>query len=315
MAPQETVARTEGRISLDRRGAGANYGRSVSQTAGGTIVNDAMPQAMPQTGAGSVAAKVRYVNAEWKDRADSPRIGSRESRRANTSFQDVRVHDGRPRLAAGALDLDRNGFTLATNDTGMTDFRDEAAVAQTYYREIEALIPKVTGATHAFVRGHLVRTETPVDFNDGYARFVHCDYNIRRLKEMSEDVLVNRGVEPQPGWQYVWYNTWQPFDHPAINNPLAMIDWQSLPEDDVIDYYYTGRGRDSLVAAPVWNPAHRWCYFPAMATGEIIVFKQLDARPGRSVYCPHTSFDNGEAPRDAPPRRSIETRLLAVFEG
>lgn len=278
--------------------------------------DDATPQAAnPQSGARSVAAKVRYVNAEWKAKAESPRIGSRESRRANTSFQDVRIHDARPDLAAGRIDLDRSGFTLTGHVSAVRDFRDEAEVARVYYREIEALIPRVTGAARAFVRGHLVRTETPVDFNDGYARFVHCDYNIRRLREMSEDVLAQRGVEPRKDWQYVWYNTWQPFDNPAVNNPLAMIDWQSLPYDDVIDYYYTGRGRDSLVAAPVHNPAHRWCYFPEMTTREIIVFKQLDARPDRSVYCPHTSFDIGDAPEGSPPRRSIETRLLAVFEG
>ena len=50
----------------------------------------------------SVPAQVRYINAEWKARDESPRIGSRESRRAATSFQDVRVHDARPRLEAGA---------------------------------------------------------------------------------------------------------------------------------------------------------------------------------------------------------------------
>ena len=43
--------------------------------------------------------------------------------------------------------------------------------------------------------------------------------------------------------------------------------------------------------------------------------KQMDGRPGRSVYCPHTSFDDLTAAPDALPRRSIETRLMAVFAG
>ena len=263
----------------------------------------------------SVPAKVRYINAEWKDRDDSPRIGSRESRRAATSFQDVRVHDARPRLEAGELSLDRNGFTLTSHQTEVTDFRDDDLIERVYHREMEALIKRVTGADHAFARSHLIRTETPIDFNDGYARFVHCDYNMKRLQEMSETVLETHGVEPQANWIYVWYNTWQPFDNPVQNNPLTFIDWESLPMDDVIDYYYTGRNNDSLVAAPVYSADHKWCYFPEMTTEEVIVLKQMDGREGeRSVYCPHTSFDYIDGAGGPLPRRSVETRLLAVFE-
>ena len=54
-------------------------------------------------------AKVRYINPEWRDKAETPRIGSRETRRANTSFRDVAIHDARVRHAAGGLDLDQAG--------------------------------------------------------------------------------------------------------------------------------------------------------------------------------------------------------------
>ena len=262
-----------------------------------------------------VPANVRYVNAEWKGRDEIPRIGSRETRRANTSRQDIRVHDARPEFEAGETSLDSCGFTLDRLDAGVQDFRDEEEVRRVYYPKIADTVKRATGAKAVYVRSHLIRTETPIDFNDGYARFVHCDYNMKRLVEMSEDVLKDYEVEPEPNTIYAWFNTWQPFDNPAINNPLAFIDWLSLPLDDVIDYFYTGRDRDSLVAAPVYNPDHRWCYFPDMTPEEIIVFKQMDGRPGdRAVYCPHTSFDIPDAPEGSPPRRSIEGRLLAVFD-
>ena len=263
----------------------------------------------------TVPAKVRYINAEWKAKVDSPRIGSRESRRANTSFQDVRVHDARPRLEAGELTLDKNGFTLTQHNSAVANFRADNELELVYHNEMGAFIQRVTGASHAFARSHLIRTEKPIDFNDGYARFVHCDYNMKRLQEMSEAVLEPHGVEPKKDWVYVWYNTWQPFDHPVENNPLTFIHWESLPLDDVIDYYYTGRNNDSLVAAPVHSETHKWCYFPNMTTNEVIVLKQMDGRKGdRSIYCPHTSFDFLENTDDTLPRRSVETRLLAVFE-
>ena len=263
---------------------------------------------------GRISAQVRYINAEWKVREDSPRIGSRESRRTATSFQDVKIHDARPCLVAGTVDLDKSGFTLTQNNTSVGNFRNDDEVTTTYHPEMIDLIRRVTDAKHAFVLNHLVRTETPTSFNDGYARFVHCDYNIKRIYQMSEDLLKKNNVIPQKNWSYVWYNTWQPFDYIVENNPLAFIDWESLPLDDVIDYYYTGYGDDNLVAAPVYNPGHKLCYFPSMLINEVIIIKQLDSRPGCSVYCPHTSFDDHTAPDGSFPRRSIETRLLAVFE-
>ncbi|MBT4487396.1 MAG: hypothetical protein HOC72_07650 [Rhodospirillaceae bacterium] len=259
-------------------------------------------------------AKGRYVNAEWKGRDETPRIGSRETRRANTSFQDAIMHDARPRLAADDLNLKRNGFTLSENHSQVGNFRDPDEVAATYHGEMEDLICRVTGASRAITRSHLIRTEKPIDFNDGYSRFVHCDYNMARLGDMTAELLAREGLSPQDNWTYAWYNTWQPFDHQVQNNPLAIIDWESLPEDDVIGYFYTGRGNDSLVSAPVHNPAHKWWYFPQMETWEVLVFTQLNQQPDQAIYCPHTSFDIPGSAEDSLPRRSVETRLLAVFE-
>ena len=145
--------------------------------------------------ANTVPAQMRYVNTEWKHTDEIPRIGSRETRRANTSFHDIRVHDARPGLASGAITLERNGFTLSKNPTACPDFRDEATVEKVYYPEVERVVRETTGADHVFIRSHLIRTETPIDFNDGYARFVHCDYNMKRLKEFSEEVLTGLRLE------------------------------------------------------------------------------------------------------------------------
>mgnify|MGYP003311451146 CR=1 FL=1 len=262
-----------------------------------------------------VVAKVRYVNPVWKERGEAPRIGSRESRRAATSFYDVEITDVRNRVASGEANLDKSGFTMDGNVTMVKNFRDNEEVSRVYHEEMKNLICRVTGAQSAYVLNHLVRTETPIDFNDGYARFVHCDYNVRTLDKLAADVLSRHGVEIQKNWKFAFFNTWQPFDNPVENNPLAFIDWQSLPEEDVIDYYYTGRSEEgSLVAAPVYSPSHQFCYFANMSTDEVLIMKQLDSRPDRSVYCPHTSFDYPENVGGPLPRRSIETRLVAVFE-
>ena len=73
----------------------------------------------------SVAAQVRYLNPEWKGRAEMPCIGDRESRRANTSKHGVEIHDARS-IDVG---LDTSGFVLTEHTTRMGDFHDEAEVA------------------------------------------------------------------------------------------------------------------------------------------------------------------------------------------
>ena len=56
-------------------------------------------------------------------------------------------------------------------------------------------------------------------------------------------------------------------------------------------------------------------FFTQTLPDEVLLTKQLDTRPGRARQCPHTSFVDESAPPDVPPRRSIETRVLAVFTG
>ena len=258
-----------------------------------------------------VETQVRYLNNDWRHRDELPRIGSRESRRANTSKHDVVVHDARGR----EVSLDVNGFTLVEAATHCTDFRDEQRVREEYYPQIEALAKRVTGADEVFITQHVVRTEDTSDFNKAYARFVHCDYSLadpiataRKLLEGRE-----RDMADFEGADFAWFNTWQPIFNAARQNPLAVIDASTIAAGDVVDYYYTGYGQDGKSAMPMSNPDHEFYFFSDMATDEMLFIKQLDSRPGRAKACPHTSFDNPVADRDCPPRRSIEVRLMGVF--
>ena len=266
----------------------------------------------------AVQAQVRYVNDEWRRRPDLPSIGDRKTRRANTTKHAVLIHDARPPLAAGDIDLDANGFALLRHASQVTNFQDEATVKAVYYPALEAPVKRRTGAVAVFVNQHLVRTESTSDFNKAYARFLHCDYSLKDAGGMARELLRKRGqLAAYADHEFAWFNTWQPFDHPARRNPLTLVDAASLADDDILDYRYTGYparaetglGRSSI---PARNAAHRFYYVPNMAVDELLLFKQLDTRR-RGGACPHTSFDDPTAPADAPPRRSVEVRLMAAF--
>ena len=268
----------------------------------------------------AVTAEVRYLNDEWRHRQDIPRIGDRASRRANTSKRVVSIANARPRLERGEVDLDANGFRLLRHRSAVENFQDDAEVRRVYYPEAVALAKRVTGAAEVFVIQHLVRTEDATDFNKAYARFLHCDYSLKEPRAHAMRTLQRRGLAAGDyhGMEFAWYNLWQPFDHAALRNPLALVDAASVAWDDILDYQFTGyaaRGGAEMFGSssmPAHNPAHRFYYVPGMATDEALLFKQLDTRR-QGGACPHTSFDLPDAPPDAPPRRSIEVRLMAAF--
>ena len=258
----------------------------------------------------TVNAQVRYLNPEWKGRDDIPSIGDRESRRANTSKWEVAIHDAR----GLELDLDRDGFLLCDHTSAVTDFHDDGEVVATYYPEVTALLTRLTGADAVCIIQHLVRTEDTSDFNKAYARFVHCDYSPTDLRRSAAANLERSGLDPAlaESWDFAWYNSWQPIEREVQQNPLAMINSQTLAQGDVVDYWFTGYRSKVRTSMPVYNPDHRFYYFPRMQPSELLVIKQLDSRGGRAVSCPHTSFDL-EQPEGPLGRRSIEVRMMCGF--
>lgn len=263
-----------------------------------------------------VHASVRYLNTEWRDRAEIPVVGDRETRRANTAKHLVRIHDARDGLANGEISLDVNGFALLRHASAVRDFRSETEIRGVYYPEIIALAKRTTGANEVFITQQVVRTEATSDFNKAYARFLHCDYALENPRDTARRALSKRGVDPceYENCEFAWFNSWQPFDHPVEKNPLAVVDASTLAEGDVVDYYYTGYGTRGKSSMPVRSPTHRFYYVPHMQTDELLLLKQLDTRPGLSKVCPHTSFDDPTSPALASPRRSIEVRMVAVFD-
>ncbi len=263
-----------------------------------------------------IRANVRYLKSEWKGREELPRIGSRESRREMTEFREVIITDARPRSVAGELDLDRSGFLLTRHRTDVSDFRNAEEVEGRYYAEWAERVRGFTGASEVLFLQHVVRTENPEDFNDAYARFVHCDYSAELAVEIAQRMYATHvGTSPDrvAHRDFVWLNVWQPIEREVQQNPLTLIDAATLSRDDLVDYVYAAAGRDAVSSVPVFNANHRFCYFPKMQPDEAIVFKQFDPRADRAFVCPHTSFDDPTAPPDALGRRSIELRILAVL--
>eukprot|EP00239_Pterosperma_sp_CCMP1384_P007623 CAMPEP_0197844520 /NCGR_PEP_ID=MMETSP1438-20131217/1508_1 /TAXON_ID=1461541 /ORGANISM="Pterosperma sp., Strain CCMP1384" /LENGTH=287 /DNA_ID=CAMNT_0043455349 /DNA_START=134 /DNA_END=994 /DNA_ORIENTATION=- len=223
------------------------------------------------------------------------------------------------------LSLDRHGFELVEHSTKLRldEFYDETGekVRSLYYKEMEELIKRSTGAEHVHMFHHQVRNINAANGPagghssvQGYANSIHADSHPR-----SAEHLYLQHVTPQYSkGRFLYINAWRNIsDDPIQNNHLAVCDESSLvAPDDYITSDLKGPGYEiQQYQLDSKNSArHRWYYYPEMTKNEVLLFKQWDSDitlPGR--VCFHTAFNDPNAPPDTPPRQSIEARGIAFF--
>lgn len=233
-----------------------------------------------------------------------------------TEQRSMKIIDGRS--IASDLSLDRSGFMLTHHPTKVSNFFDPDQVTGIYYREVEALVREMTGATRVVVFDHTVRSGDEAERAARKVRepvlWAHNDYTewsgpqrLRDLLPAEADQLLTRRLAIVQVWRGI---------HRVIErNPLAMLDARSVdPAHDFIAAERRYPDRVGETYQVKHNPAHRWVYFSRMQPHEAIVFKVYDSLiDGRARFTPHVSFDDPSSPPDAPARQSIEARTMAFF--
>jgi hypothetical protein len=226
------------------------------------------------------------------------------------------IHDLRP--IAHELSLDVQGFALAEQRSAVRDFWDDDEVRRVYYKEAEAFLKQVTGASRVFIFDHLQRRRVPglQDRARGGgprqpATRVHVDHTARSGPQRVRDLLGDEAEELLKGRVQV-INLWRPIlDEPLRDAPLAVCDSRTVKSDDLVPSDLVYRDRTGETYSVKYNPAHEWYYVPEMRRDEGLLLKIADTRtdiPAR--FMPHTSFTDPTTPPDARPRESIELRTL-----
>ncbi len=229
--------------------------------------------------------------------------------------QDVAVCNGREVL--DKLSLDTSGFVLTEHETAVKDFYDPDEVKSVYYPEVERLVKRITGAERVVVFDHIVRNPVLAERGEKDARspakIVHNDYTLasapRRVRDLlpeeSHRLLKNRFAE---------INVWRPIRGPIESSPLALCDARSLGVDDIVPMDLVYRERVGEIYGFLYNPKHRWYYFPRLQRNEAILLKCYDSKEdGRARFTAHSAFQDPTSPLDAAPRESIEVRALVFW--
>lgn len=240
---------------------------------------------------------------------------------------EVVVRDGR--ACEDELRLDTHSFQLEKGvETKLSTedfYSNEIKVKDVYYKEMEELLKKATGAERVIMIHHQVRNkERCTATKDSgttnavgpYAAGIHGDSHPYSAKELFRMVAGGMDKKYHSG-RFLYVNAWRNIsDCPIGNDHLAVCDETSLvkPDDyivsDLFDKVYSLQ-QYSLVDD---NAAgHRWYYFSRLKKDEVILFKQWDSDTtltGR--VCFHTAFHDDNAPA-CPSRQSIEARGIAFF--
>jgi hypothetical protein len=263
-----------------------------------------------------IEATINYI----RDTGETPFTytggpGSTEVRTGGTPDPHrVVIHNGR--LHPGFA-LERDGFRFVHHDTKMKDFLDDAEVRRVYYPEMEALIKAESGAKRVVVFDHTLRTADDAFREQAKLREpvqrAHNDYTewsgpqrVRDLLPDEADDLLSR--------RFAIVQCWRPIRHPVETFPLAICDAMSMSPKDMIVSERRYPNRVGQTYAILYNPEHRWYWFPLMRRNEALVFKVYDSlKDGRARWTAHSAFDDPTAAPGARPRESIEIRTLAFF--
>ena len=232
------------------------------------------------------------------------------------TYQDqrVRVENGRGR--EGDLSLDREGFRLARHETKVVDFYDDDEVRAVYFPELEELVKRETGCIRAHIFDHTRRAGDDATREarhvKGPVRHVHNDYTDWSGPQRVRDILPDEADELLRHRLQV-VQVWRAVRGPILSSPLGICDARSIAPEDLIATERRYPNRVGEIYHVAYNPAHHWFYFPEMTRDEALVFKCYDSRRDVARFTVHSAFTDPMTPAGAPPRESMEARLLCFF--
>ncbi len=215
--------------------------------------------------------------------------------------------------------LDRQGFCLVPHETLVQDFYQLESQQADYETEISTLVLEAIGGSSAMVFDHTLRSDSR-DLRGQHstrepASVIHNDYTDASAVIRLRDLLPPDEADDRLSRRFAIVNVWRSINGTVFNSPLAICDFSSANTADFVASERRARERIGELELVTHNPAHRWYYFSEQQFNEALLLKTFDsATDGRARRVAHTAFNNPLAPPDAPPRESIESRLLVFFD-
>ena len=275
-----------------------------------------------------VRATVNYIRnppETGMDRLEFVTETEARSTMQTTPGREVTIRDARGR----ATSLDVEGFELVDHISAVDDFdviETDAVVDARYNAEMSDLLMRLTSASRVVMLGGGKKRhgEGAVDklaslTNAKPARYPHGDNTDESAAALA--VLFGAIIDDLDlgGYsRYAMYNVWRCVTPPPQDVPLAVCDARTIATFDEVPVTAVTATSDVHelrhdTTSYLYNPDHRWHYFPDMTRDEVLVFKSHDTAPDLARRVSHTAFDHSTCPPGTPTRASVESRGLALF--
>lgn len=234
--------------------------------------------------------------------------------------REVTITDGWSR--ASSFSADTHGFSVHDFKSTHSNWEDDANVRQAFYPEVVEFLKKATGAKRVLVFDHTIRakrnqekklTQENNTSQRAPVMLVHCDYTSESGPLRVQQLLGDEAPELLKR-RVAFFNIWKPIHRVVEENPLAMCDVTSAPQDHFFKLHLRYRDRNGENYVMRHSPEHKWWYFPKMTPEQVILLKTYESEEdGRARFVGHTAFKDPTSRPDAPMRESIEIRTIAFF--
>lgn len=264
-------------------------------------------------------ATIRYIiPGDEKPVYVASQGGSNAQLDINVDYDDreVVINDARQLDHPATLDLE--GFCLHPHSTSITNFYDLESAKSDYEEELRNLVLSVVNADDLLVFDHTLRSNSAeirgARKTRETASIIHNDYTPASARVRLRALLSDEEAERRLKNRFAIVNVWRSISSPVLQTPLTCCDAQTISAEDVIAVERRAVDRIGELELVRFNAAHQWYYYPAMNKDEVLLIKTYDSESdGRAARSIHTAFNNPLAPDDAPPRESIESRMLVFF--
>jgi hypothetical protein len=230
--------------------------------------------------------------------------------------RDITVRDARQLQPPSTLDV--QGFALLSHPVRVLDFYQLEDQREHYEQSIRDLVLREIGGSQALVFDHTLRSDSRQVRGERAIRepaaVIHTDYTDASAQRRLRDLLPATEVEQRLQRRFAIVNVWRSIAGPARTSPLALCDAQTLRGPELVASERLAEQRTGELELVTFSEAHRWYFFPDVTRDEALLIKTYDsALDGRARRSIHTAFANPQATKDAPPRESIESRLMVFF--
>ena len=263
----------------------------------------------------SVIAPLQYIASReaMAEFVASQAGGAAATHQGEYNIVNVKITNGRGQN----FNIDREGFELVAQPSAVSDFYDDLLISEIYEAEVNELVKSATGADHVHIFDHTRRAATDnlrkAVASREPASVIHNDYTDFSARQRLRDLLPDQ-AEARLQKRFAIVNVWRSIAGVIETFPMAFCDATSVAIDDLVPVKRLSNDRIGEIQYALYNPTHRWFYFPEMKMDEAVLIKTYDsAMDGKARFTIHSAFDDPSAADDAAPRQSIETRCFIFF--